>query len=80
MAPSLSSEHIITAPKNVPIVITDTICIVCIAGSMKQYGVCPSICPIHPLQQRVAGLLLWASTTAVGCDGRMQEVPRCQRT
>ena len=27
---------------------------------MKRYGVCPSACLIRPLQQRAAGLLLWA--------------------
>jgi len=31
---------------------------------MKRYGVrlsvCPSVCPIRPLQQCAAGLLLWA--------------------
>jgi len=27
---------------------------------MQRYGVCTSVCPIRPLQQRAAGLLLWA--------------------
>ena len=27
-------------------------------GSMKRHGVRPSVCPIHPLQRRAAGLLL----------------------
>ena len=34
--------------------------VVCGAGSMNRYGVRPSVCPIFPLQQRAAGLLLWA--------------------
>jgi len=41
--------------------------IVCGAESKKRYGVrqsdpsfCPSVCPIRPLHQRAAGLLLWA--------------------
>ena len=35
-------------------------CLVCRAESRQQYGVCPSVCPIGPLQQHVGVLLLWA--------------------
>jgi len=28
--------------------------------SVQRHGVCPSVCFIRPLQQRAAGLLLWA--------------------
>jgi len=34
--------------------------VVCGAGSMKRYGECPSVCLVCLLQQRAAGLLLWA--------------------
>jgi len=37
-----------------------TACIMCGAGSIQRYGVRLSVCPIRPLQQRAAGLLLWA--------------------
>jgi len=43
-----------------PNVITLLALSACGAGSMKRYGVCPAVCPIRPLQQRAAGLLLWA--------------------
>jgi len=52
---------------------------------MKQYEVRPSVNPICPLQQHVAGLLLWAEQiedTTDCCSRSMQQwtVPRCQRT
>ena len=32
----------------------------CGAGSTKRYNAHPSVCPICPLRQRAAGLMLWA--------------------
>ena len=37
----------------------DTARLVCKAGSIKRYGVCPSVCPVRQLQQPAAGLPLW---------------------
>ena len=49
--------------------------IVCTAGSMNRHGVRPSVppsvCPIRPLQQRAAGLLLWARRVDRSLHGRL---------
>ena len=70
--------------------------IVCAAGSLQRYGVRPSVCRIRPLQQRAAGLLLWARRVDVdrllhgwrrsstgpqhGMQQQMRAVPRLQLT
>ena len=56
--------------------------VVCGAGSMKRYGECPSVCLVCLLQQRAAGLLLWA-LLARNIDRLLRPlraVPRCQRS
>jgi len=60
---------------------------------MKRSGVRPSVCPICPLQQRAAGLLLWARwvgdndrllhgrcLSSTGLQQQMRVVPRLQLT
>jgi len=41
---------------------------------MKRYGVRPSICSIRRLQQRAAGLLLWARR-----EGDIDHLLHCRR-
>ena len=58
---------------------------VCRALSVKQYGVCLSVCPAwaHSSKPAFAGLLLWARWAGdidrlCSSSGRMRAVPRCQ--
>ena len=42
---------------------------------MKRYRVRPSVCPIRPLQQRTAGLLLWViGADSTGATGNVAPV------
>jgi len=52
---------------------------------MKRYGVSLYVCPVRPLQQRAAGLLLWARWVGDidqlqhGAQQQMRVVPRFER-
>jgi len=73
--------------------VSDTACLVGGAGSMKQYVVCPSVCPsmspqqqtrccrlaaVGPAGRRYRSIAAWPALRSSG--GRMRAVPRCQRT
>ena len=61
---SVATAHTLVVVSTNAKYISNTARIVCAAGAMKRYGVRPfvrlSVCPIRPLRQRAAGLLLWA--------------------
>ena len=57
----------------------DTARFVCEVGSMKRYGVRPSVCPIRPLQQRAAGLLLYLFCAASAASARSRSTARSSR-
>jgi len=46
---------------------------------MKRYRVRPSVCPIRPLQQRAAGLLLWARWNVGDIERLLQQMRAVSR-